>query len=577
MAYIDNSVILNSNLSKKLRIAFDQLKTNYTESAAKEYMDQYKDQSLHFILENSRYIFSEPMFGYKFYTEYVIDNPNAFLFTEYENEKEKISEFIEENGRKMPDLQKEMYDKLLSLVTEKYQDTRGTAIVLEHAFSDDTVKEKYNLIAESALRLSKPENAEEESKKIVEYMESVNNADLFYALTPYIASLENMRDGDSLVSYNIGNYFQESSADGVNENNWKLFCESITILSTLYRDKVYVEAVDSLSRRNKTLFRGIATESLKDQVDELFIEHVSESASGMNPFNTSNFDCFYSTPSNAVNRIFDDDDTYELMKDDNEAFKMERTKLNDIAMQVLCEYVTNEYYDCDDVNANIQGYNFFEDGTTIEEAFLMISEAVSGTPSETVASHSTSLREEGNASKKVNAPEAKNLANKVQFKAMDAEAKQLKKQSVREQKGQEIKNAVKAVTNIPMNVVNSIKSFMKKWDEADDERRKKYIIEPGFRKKAFRNLKLAIMYGATASVKITMLPVVFMARHFSKQKNIRIRNELARELDTEIKICDEKISDAAANGDQQQKYKLMRIKSSLEKEALRVKTNSKYI
>ena len=128
-----------------------------------------------------------------------------------------------------------------------------------------------------------------------------------------------------------------------------------------------------------------------------------------------------------------------------------------------------------------------------------------------------------------------------------------------------------------MNVVNSIKSFMKKWDEADDERRKKYIIEPGFRKKAFRNLKLAIMYGATASVKITMLPVVFMARHFSKQKNIRIRNELARELDTEIKICDEKISDAAANGDQQQKYKLMRIKSSLEKEALRVKTNSKYI
>lgn len=577
MAYIDNSMILNSNLSKKLRIAFDQLKTNYTESAAKEYMDQYKDQSLHFILENSRYIFSEPMFGYKFYTEYVIDNPNAFLFTEYENEKEKISEFIEENGRKMPDVQKEMYDKLLSLVTEKYQDTRGTATVLEHAFSDDTIKEKYNLIAESALRLSKPENAEEESKKIVEYMESVNNADLFYALTPYIASLENMRDGDSLVSYNIGNYFQESSADGVNENNWKLFCESITILSTLYRDKVYVEAVDSLSRRNKTLFRGIATESLKDQVDELFIEHVSESASGMNSFNTSNFDCFYSTPSNAVNRIFDDDDTYELMKDDNEAFKMERTKLNDIAMQVLCEYVTNEYYHCDDVNAKIQGYNFFEDGTTIEEAFLMISEAVSGTPSETVASHSTSLREEGNASKKVNAPEAKNLANKVQFKAMDAEAKQLKKQSVREQKGQEIKNAVKAVTNIPMNVVNSIKSFMKKWDEADDERRKKYIIEPGFRKKAFRNLKLAIMYGATASVKITMLPVVFMARHFSKQKNIRIRNELARELDTEIKICDEKISDAAANGDQQQKYKLMRIKSSLEKEALRVKTNSKYI
>ena len=46
---------------------------------------------------------------------------------------------------------------------------------------------------------------------------------------------------------------------------------------------------------------------------------------------------------------------------------------------------------------------------------------------------------------------------------------------------------------------------------------------------------------------------------------------------TEIKVCEEKIADAAANGDSKAKYRLMRIKSQLEKEAARVKSNSMLI
>lgn len=38
-------------------------------------------------------------------------------------------------------------------------------------------------------------------------------------------------------------------------------------------------------------------------------------------------------------------------------------------------------------------------------------------------------------------------------------------------------------------------------------------------------------------------------RHFSKDKNIRIRNELVRELNTEIKITDSKIEDANSADD----------------------------
>ena len=68
-----------------------------------------------------------------------------------------------------------------------------------------------------------------------------------------------------------------------------------------------------------------------------------------------------------------------------------------------------------------------------------------------------------------------------------------------------------------------------------------------------------------------------LLRHFSKDKDRRLRNELTRELDAEIRICDEKINDANSDGDKQEKYKLMRIKEKLVAEKNRVQLNSKYI
>ena len=103
------------------------------------------------------------------------------------------------------------------------------------------------------------------------------------------------------------------------------------------------------------------------------------------------------------------------------------------------------------------------------------------------------------------------------------------------------------------------------------------MTEPGFRKKALRNLKLAMLYGSAAKIKLSLIPVVAITRHFSKMKDTRIRNELARELMTEIKVCDEKIQDANANGDHKEKYRLMRIKDKLHAEYVRVMVNSKYV
>ena len=174
-------------------------------------------------------------------------------------------------------------------------------------------------------------------------------------------------------------------------------------------------------------------------------------------------------------------------------------------------------------------------------------------------------------------PESKNLATKVQHNAMDKEAKWYQKQAKRQQKKAETGNAIRAVAAVPNNIVNSIKDQVHQIDKLDDERRKRHMTEPGFRKKAFRNLKLAILYGSAATVKLSLIPIVAVCRHFSKEKDERIRNELVRNIQTEIRVCEEKISDANSKGDEKEKYRLMRIKDKLDAEMIRVKTNSKYV
>ena len=577
MALFDKEYILNSNPTKRLRIAFENMKSNYNDSSAKAYMESYKEQPLAFIIENSRYIFSEPMYGLKFYTESVLSNDYAFMFTEYENEKEKIEDYIEENGNKMPEAQKKMYEDLLSLVTEKYNDSINTSTIISHACENESFKKEYDSFVESVYALKdNPEKIEE----IATLMESTKSADLFYALSPYLVKF-NPSEIDYRISSNMNRFFKECTIENhsINEDEWKHYIESVIIVSKLYNDDIYKEAVSSMRRRNSMIFEGLAAESVKDQIDELFIEHITENA-GNNKFNASTFNCFYSTPSNAVNRIFEDDDFYSIMKEENESFKMERTKLHNIAMNILFEYVTHDYHTADDLNSSITGYNYFTEGTSVENAFMELSNSsfIATESEETVDDEEVdNMERDIDQPKKANAPEAKNLAIKVQNAAMDKESKFYKKKADSERKGQEVKNAFKAVAAIPKNILDSIKNTLAQWDAMDDARREEYMKKPGFRKKYFRNLKLAIMYGAGASINLAAVPVIFMARRLSKQKDRRIRNKLVKDLETNIKLCDAKIEDAASEGNKDAKYQTMRIKAQLEQELLRVKTNSKYV
>ena len=154
MAMVNTEVILNSNPTKKLRIAFNKLKENYTEENAKSYSELYKDKPLKFIIENSRYIFSEPYCGYSFYKEHVIENPYALLFTEYAGEREKILNYIEDSTNKIPDEQKKLYDFLCSVVEKKCTDSCSTALILKHGLLNESVRTDYDLLIESVYKLS---------------------------------------------------------------------------------------------------------------------------------------------------------------------------------------------------------------------------------------------------------------------------------------------------------------------------------------------------------------------------------------------------------------------------------------
>lgn len=184
--------------------------------------------------------------------------------------------------------------------------------------------------------------------------------------------------------------------------------------------------------------------------------------------------------------------------------------------------------------------------------------------------------DDGETKRKVKKPHT-DIATKIQNKALDRAAKDEERLSKATEKVQKLKNAGNAVSQTPKKIGNDISNFVKTFDKWDDNRRKKFLLKPGFRHKIFKKFRQALTLGAVANFKLAWIPMAALLHHCSKLKDGRIRNELAMELDNEIKICEEKIQDANADGDKQKKYELMRIKDKLEAEKTRVRINSKMV
>jgi hypothetical protein len=158
---------------------------------------------------------------------------------------------------------------------------------------------------------------------------------------------------------------------------------------------------------------------------------------------------------------------------------------------------------------------------------------------------------------------------------MDLENKQFKAYGELKRRGSVAMGAVRALTNLPRNVINDITDTAKKIENWDTDRRINNISKPGYRKKWFKNLKLALLYGTGAQISASMLPITMICRHFSKVKDKRIRDDILVNLEAEINVITAKIGDLEnTDADREKKYALMRSKAELQKQLVRIKANT---
>ena len=580
MSLVNKERILNGNPKKKLTIAFENLKENYTKENALAYMDTYKNKPLSFILENARMIYAEPYYGYQFYKN-IIDGPVDYpIFHEYATQLESVDQFIADNASKMKKSQAELFTDLKHSLQDKQQKHRNASCIFKYIDDKDpearatAIKVCDDVYKYNHTMGDEKDDAEDDLRDALTTMDKTTYA--LYA--PYV----NKATNDPSLMVRKPELEVNAISDIINDTStFESYIESVFVISKLNDDEIYKEAVESIPYQTRSVFTGYLEESAKEQIDSIAVEKVKEIKS------------YYASPKSAVNSIFEASFEDEIFKDDNDRMKKNILTMEKVAYEKLSDILLYEYWDADELTDPVSSYNFFGEGVSVMEAYDSVINKLSTINYElgiiTESEEDDELDKEINninddddetlhdSSKKVEAPKTKNLANKVQFDAMDAEAKQMKKMGEKQLKGQERKNALKAVTQLPKNVVKSIKDLFKKAEEKDVEKRKRFMVEPGYRKHAFRNFKLALLYGGAFSLDKALLPVTMVARHFSKQKDRRARNELVSEIETDIKICEEKISDANGNGDNKEKYKLMRIKNKLERELLRVKTNSKYV
>lgn len=597
MSFVNKEKILNANPLKRLLIGYEKLKENFTKEAAYSYMSLYKDQPLSFLLENSELIFKEPYYGYDFYKTLMEgENVEYPLFHQYDIEKGKVQNYLDQNKEKMSIKQAEMYEDLLSCLKdqeEKFKNCKTVCGYLQGEYPqlNADIPELCDDLYDYNKCCTRGER-DIVSRKIKDKICNIPNS----AYNLYAPFVNRATHDPSLIARSDMEEIKDASVfRGENyKSEFESYIESVFLVSKLFDDAVYEESVREVPNVTiRSIFTGYHKESAREQINNIVTEHVSQ------------METFYASPKASVNKIFNDVLDDAIYEEEFREVKEYCLGLQKIAYDKLSDIILYEYLDTTDLESPVSSYSFFSENTTVEEAMQMIIEKVNEINEEL----SYISEEEDNdldkelekyekefdeknkdddknmdksdaekyEPKKVDAPKPKNLSNKIQFKAQDAEVKQMKKMGEKELKGQERKNALKAVAQLPKNIIDNIKKQIHKVDEKDDERRIKYMTEPGFRKKAFRNLKLAIMYGSAAQIKLAFVPITALTRHFSKEKDRRIRNELLNKLETEIKICDEKINDANSEGDKNEKYQLMRIKAKLERERLRVRTNSRYI
>lgn len=166
----------------------------------------------------------------------------------------------------------------------------------------------------------------------------------------------------------------------------------------------------------------------------------------------------------------------------------------------------------------------------------------------------------------------------------DIDRSRVKTQQSMKKKVQDATNVVRAATK-PINRTKSwLMNTVNDWKDKDENAIKEKMADPKARKNLFTAISTAIKAGSLLKAGLLLNPV-FLAltalRKVSKHKDQqRLRDEMIGELKTELEVIDEKIQDARNNGDNKQKYQLIRLRNEINKKLVRVSgsvSNKKWI
>lgn len=638
MPILDTEKILNGTDSKQLIHAYENMKTQYSDELARDYRSYYIGKPLSFLMKNARYIVPEPQFGLPFMKWVALSFPNPF--THLINLKSCIENYVADTAGKMnPGLSKlyaDVIDELSNAI--KSRSSEG-AVEMSKIGSDvrndffdicysELCKRRIACNDESMIKYFNDCSPYESPVNFSDYMRSCPNMMKAVYLTPYAKEL----CMESEVCESFCDMIIEDAEGSEAKASNLIACETVQTLALSQRFLESVNRSTNLGLRTIThgmIRADIPNElitSFKEAVDDTINPVYSDTKSAVNAIMTESvFDNLYKE-----DRIKTRNELLSLKKEVYESVRefvynhyiileeadiMPETALFtaikesmgvecpltvDDALKLITEASSEVEFDkryffeaVGDGSANkvIKKHNvmYREDETTkgrnakpverknVEDDDILDDEDETDLPESTrVASKDLPDSSNPNATKKPSKPK-QGVLSSVQNKALDVHSKSRQTGAKLRQVGTAVKNAGKAVLKIPAGTVEGMKNLVRTFDEMDDNRRKEYMLQPGYRKKIFKNIRVAVTYGLAAQVSALMIPVVWFGRSLSKEKNKRIRNEFARELETEIKVCEAKIEDARADGNQKQCYQLMRIRDQYARQRERVLVNGKYI
>lgn len=361
MASIDVEKVINGTPQKRLLNAYELMKENYNKESAHEYFNEYSNGSLPFILENSRYIFSEPFYGLEFYRDIITDK-NSCIFLSLESEYQKISDYIEDFGDKMSKEQRTIYESLRNDINDILEHTKNTRILasyIKESISDNFEDDLSSLIYEH-------KKGKIDYQNVNDIFNESMNPITYFVYSPIAMDAIN----DYTVS-SLSNHFIESLSidDNVDIDGWKPYIETCICMNKISCDSSYIDRIHHIPNK---IYRCTYEHFMNEDINKLLNDKKTVL------LQESNY--IYDSPTLAVNELFNDLEYREY----DESVSYEDKEKNDFFEAVVLESTLNlivtEYKTSNNLENKLEGYALINKELSIEEGYNDILEQLQNSP-----------------------------------------------------------------------------------------------------------------------------------------------------------------------------------------------------